>query len=34
MGLPWCSNGSHPLDRIAAAVEQLANEQFANGARR
>jgi hypothetical protein len=34
MGLPWCSNGTHPLDRMAAAIEQLATEYFANGARR
>ena len=24
MGLPWCSDGTHPLDRIAAETEALA----------
>jgi hypothetical protein len=31
MGLPWCSDGSHPLDQVARAVEAAVTAALAEG---
>jgi len=34
MGLPWCSDGNHPLDRVSNAAHALATQQLGPASRR
>jgi len=34
LGLPWCSDGTHPLDRVSNAAHALATQQLGPASRR